>query len=294
MQVLTRDAADSLGREAAAQTAPVLIAFERSSPEARAVLRQRGVSYVAANGELFVYAPPIYVERPGRASATTVAPPLAAPFATRASRVSRWLLLHPEKQSTSFRELARAVALSEALVSRTVRALADDGLVAIDSDLSDARLRLARLREAGPLLDAFERAVIARRPRRVTWDIGARDVAAALDVISKAGARLSRPYAIGGLAGAASIRRVVEPADVTVWIARDDVDVWAEELIATPARPAPGRVTAYLSPDPWVLSLARPHEGVQVADPVQLYLDCRVAGERALEAAEAIRAAMHW
>jgi hypothetical protein len=30
------------------------------------------------------------------------------------------------------------------------------------------------------------------------------------------------------------------------------------------------------------------------SDPVQLYLDCRSAGERALEAADAIRAGMGW
>jgi hypothetical protein len=65
-------------------------------------------------------------------------------------------------------------------------------------------------------------------------------------------------------------------------------------LIATPARPAAGRVTAQLTLDPFVLSLASNREGVQVADSVQLYLDCRAAGERALEAADAIRTEMRW
>jgi len=49
-----------------------------------------------------------------------------------------------------------------------------------------------------------------------------------------------------------------------------------------------------MSQDPFVLSLASNRNGIQVADPVQLYLDCRSAGERALEAAEAIRAEMGW
>lgn len=102
------------------------------------------------------------------------------------------------------------------------------------------------------------------------------------------------PYAVGGVAGASLIRRAVEPADVVVWIRREDADVWADELIATPARPAAGRITAQLTPDPFVLSLATSREGIRVADPVQLYLDCRAAGERALESAEAIRAEMQW
>lgn len=49
-----------------------------------------------------------------------------------------------------------------------------------------------------------------------------------------------------------------------------------------------------LTRDPFVLSLASDRNGIQVADPVQLHLDCRSAGERALEAAEAIRVDMGW
>ena len=180
------------------------------------------------------------------------------------------------------------------MVSRTVRALADDGLVAIETDPTDARLRLARLRDPGRLLDAFERAVAPRRPRRMTWDVGARDAAAAMQALRDAAVRLKVPYAVGGVAGASLIRRAVEPAEVVVWIGRDDAELWADELMATPSRPAAGRITAQLAPDPFVLSLATNHEGIQVADPVQLYLDCRSAGERALEAADAIRTEMHW
>jgi hypothetical protein len=43
-----------------------------------------------------------------------------------------------------------------------------------------------------------------------------------------------------------------------------------------------------------VLQLASEHDGMKIADPVQLYLDCRLAGERALEAADAIREVMGW
>jgi hypothetical protein len=180
------------------------------------------------------------------------------------------------------------------MVSRTMRALADDGLVAIDSDPADARRRLARLQEPARLLDAFERAVVPRRPRRATWDIGAHDVPEAVTALQTVARELRVPYAVGGVAGASFVRRAVEPSDVVVWIRRDDADLWAKRLAATPSRPAPGRVTMQLTRDPFVLSLASDRNGVQVADPVQLYLDCRAAGERALEAADAIRAEMGW
>jgi DNA-binding MarR family transcriptional regulator len=293
VDVLTRVGAEDLAKEARLSRRPIMIAFERSSPEARAYLRERRASYAAADGELFLYEPPLYVERPGRRKVVPVGAALTAPFANRASRVPRWLLLHATDQP-SFRELATRLELSEAMVSRTMRALADDGLVVIGSDPRDARLRLALLPEPGRLLDAFERAVALRRPRRVTWEIGARDASDAMTALQATAHKLKVPYAVGGVAGASFVRRVVEPIDVVVWIRRDDAGLWAKELAATPSRPAPGRVTMQLTRDPFVLSLASDRNGIRVADPVQLYLDCREAGERALEAADAIRVDIRW
>jgi biotin operon repressor len=293
VDVLTRSRAQALADEMRDADDPVLVAFGRSSPDARALLREHRVSYAADDGEMFVFAPPVYVERLPRRRPLAPAPAAAAPFAVRASRVPRWLLLHAGERP-SFRQLSRELELSEAMVSRSVRALADDGLVAIETDPTDARLRLARLRDSARLLDAFERAVAARRPRGVTWDVGARDAAAAIQALRDAAVRLKVPYAVGGVAGASLIRRAVEPAEVVIWIGRDDAGLWADELMATPSRPAAGRITAQLAPDPFVLSLATNREGIQVADPVQLYLDCRSAGERALEAADAIRTEMSW
>ena len=220
VDVLTRSGAEQLLKEineAPASRWRIVIAFERSSPEARAYLRDRRASYAAADGEVFLFDPPLYVERPPRRKVVPVGPPPAAPFANRASRVPRWLLLHATEQP-SFRELAIRLELSEAMVSRTMRALADDGLAAIGSDPTDARRRLARLPEPARLLDAFERAVTVRRPQRVTWEIGARDAPDATKTLQKTARKLDVPYAIGGLAGASFIRRSheVDPVDVIV------------------------------------------------------------------------------
>lgn len=270
-----------------------LVVFERSSPEARAVLRERRLSYAAANGEIWVHAPPIHVERSPRRRAAALTSAPAAPFAIRASRVPRWLLLHAE-DSPSLRELGAAVELSESVVSRTARALADDGLVAIEADFADARIRRIRLRDAGGMLDAFERAFAARRLRRQTWDVGATDVPEAMRRLRGAAKQLQLPYVVGGLAGASFLRSVVEPVGVEAWIGRDAIDRWMDELTAIPSRPGPGKLTVQLAPDPFVLSLGTRRKGFEIADPVQLYLDCRRSGERALEAADAIRAEMNW
>jgi hypothetical protein len=149
------------------------------------------------------------------------------------------------------------------MVSCTVRALADDGLVAIETDPTDARLRLSRVRAPARLLDAFEQALAPRRPRRVTWDVGARDVVAPMQALRDAAMRLRVPLRRSGVAGASLIRRVVEPAEAVVCMGRDDAECWADERMATPSRPAIGRITAQLAPDPFVLSLATDREGIR-------------------------------
>jgi hypothetical protein len=183
--------------------------------------------------------------------------------------------------------------LSESIVSRTLNALADDGLVRIEPDPHDARKRRVRLRDASATLNAFELANL-RPARRQTWDIGARDVPEAMRHLRGAAKRLQLPYMVGGLAGAALVQRVVEPLTVDAWVERDSLELWLEELGALPARPGPGRLVVQSARDPFVFTLATQLEGFPVADPVQLYLDCRRAGERALEAAEVIRKEMRW
>lgn len=290
-QALTAGQADEIAR--AWPKAAVLVAFERSSPEARETLREAGVPYAAASGEVFLHAPPIHVEWP--ASKGSGWPPgvTSSPFAIRASRVARWLLLNVNAEP-SFKQLGEEIELSESVVSRTIRALEEDGLVTVGSDSEDARRRRVRLRNAGEMLDALERADAARRPRRQTWEIGARSIDQTLARLRTGEKYLELPYALGGLLAASLMIRVVEPVAVDAWIPRGAIDRWREELGALPARPGPGRLTIWVAPDPFVLQLRERVKEGWVVDPVQTYLDCRRAGERALEAAEAIRQEMRW
>lgn len=274
--------------------APGLVLFERSSPAARELLRQAGIPFASTSGEVFLHAPPVHIEWPAmRKAGWPVGPATPSPFAIRASRIPRWLLLHVEEE-LSFGELGSETELSESMVSRSVRALADDGLVDVSFDPADARRRLVRLRRPGPLLDAFERAEMSRRYRQRTWEVGARDVAGALNRLARVGERQQLPYAVSGLAGASLVLRAVEPATVDAWIDRKESDRWIDALGAVPARPGPGRVNLRLAPDRFVLGLGSTVGRARVADRVQIYLDCRRAGERAIDAAEAIRTEMGW
>lgn len=271
-----------------------LVAAVQAAPGARRALREIGLSYATAAGEIYVHAPPVHVEIPARRSPLSSFPrERSSSFSLRGSRVARWLLLNLNVEPTIGR-LSAEVDLSPSVVSRTVHGLADEALVTVASDLGDSRMRRVAVPHPGRLLEAFARANAGRRIAQRTWDIGSRNSTRTIGELSQFALPQSLPHAIGGLAGASLMTATVEPATVDVWIQKGDLRMWTEGLDAVPARPAPGNVTFRAIPDPFVLSMAWERHNFYVADPVQLFLDCSRAGERAIDAAEAIRREMHW
>jgi len=102
------------------------------------------------------------------------------------------------------------------------------------------------------------------------------------------------PLALGGVAGAAAVRRAVDPVNLLVWIDGREVTALERTLVGLPAQPGRGTVTVVAAPDPWTLLLAEDRGVLPIADPVQLWLDCSSEGERALEAAHAVAEEMGW
>lgn len=279
----TRRASDLVGDRDA------LLVVERAAPSALALLREAGVSFVTRAGEWHLVDPPgLFVARPADRERPVAQSP-NRPLGRGAARIARWLLLHPEGEPATIAGLARATEVSEATSSRSVRHLADRDLLTV-ARAADARRRSVTVRDRAALLDALADETPWRHARRTTWDVGARSVDEALSLLRRAaaGPDLGR-YAVGELAGAALVRRLAEPAAVVLWLPGDDVAAWQDALLAQPARPAPGRVAVRVAPDPVVLGWGSRIAGLTVADPVQLYIDCRHAGERAIDTAEALR-----
>ncbi|MGD9735464.1 MAG: type IV toxin-antitoxin system AbiEi family antitoxin [Solirubrobacterales bacterium] len=284
---------------ALSQARETLVAFGEASPQARKTLRDAGASYASETGEIYIHAPPVHIEVPGRSRALarggigTSMGAGPAPFGLRGGRVPRWLLLNADAKPT-FGELARAVELSESNVSRTVHGLAAEGLVRVGHDPFDDRRRFVLVDRPRRLLEALERAWLSRRLRSMTVTVGASDAQEGERILTRAAERIDRRYTVGGLLGAERLTSAVQPASVTAWVASTDLEAWADALDGHPTRPHPGTITLSVAPDPFVLSMGFDRDGVHIADPVQLYLDCRRSGERALEAAEAIRTEMGW
>lgn len=284
------DRIESLSTRRADELAPgrELLFIERAAPRALDVLRQAGRSFATRAGELhLVESPTLLVVQPA-ARKPLLAPSPARPLSKGGARVGRWLLLHPDIEDMMIGGLGDACQTSAATASRAVAQLAERDLLSVMTG-SDARMRTVNATDRGGLLDAIADEGPWRRARQITWDIGARTTEQAFDLIRSATTRGDLPHRVGGLAGAALIEPLVEPAVVTLWLRHADLGAWERELLAEPARPATGRVVARIAPDPVLLGWGTDLEGLRVADLVQLYVDCRYAGERAIDLAEALR-----
>jgi hypothetical protein len=98
---------------------------------------------------------------------------------------------------------------------------------------------------------------------------------------------------VSGLAGAQALQRAVEPSDVLLLTTTNGAHWWSDRLLAEPS-PSAGLLRIASLSDDFVFRLTHEYEGVLIADPVQLWLDNAISGERALAASDAIAQRMSW
>lgn len=282
---------------------PLLVHFDRASPQARSLLREERVSFFGGADSCFLFSPPLIVDsrldlpaEPYRSWSEREERPVAArnPFGRSASRVLRWLLLHPEERF-GMRALAEETQVSETLVSRVVRAMDDEAWVEVGADSHDRRARTVRMRRPREALSAWARSWDRRRMGSEYWSIRAEGQPMLISRLSAASRRAPElRWAVGGVAGAHQMRRAVEPGAALLWVSRHDVDGLAKTLRPRRVARAEAQVRVMVAPDDYVFRLAWKSDGLPVADPVQLWLDCHGEGERALEAADAVAEEMGW
>ena len=288
--------------EADASTSkPLLVHFKRASPDALRTLRERRISFVGEQGSCFLLSPPLFVDRelPAPPAPMPEPSPLMRadarnPFGRTGSRVLRWLLLHPNEEF-SMHDLARETRVSPTLISRVTRALDDEAWIDLEPDLEDRRVRRARMRRPRAALDAWGRSWDRRRIATQSWNVRSDSVESMVRRLKRV--RRSDPelrWAIGGLAGASLLERVVEPTNTLLWVSRDHLDRLRDALAPTPSVGGRPHLRVAIAPDDFIFDLSSSKRGVPVADRVQLWLDCNGEGERALSAADAIAREMGW
>ena len=266
---------------------PVL-AVPFMGPSGRRLCRDEDCSWLDLSGNASIRAPGVLARVEGNANRFKRRGRRASAFAPVASRVTRQLLMN-HAIDLSQRQLARRVDMDEGYVSRVVRNLAEQELVAKYGNL-------VQVKDPDLLLRAWLDEYDFGKHRRIAGHIPARDGADLLRMLAAAlGDRPhAPPYAATGLAAGWCLGRYAGFRLASLYV-HDAAAV--EDLVDLSFRPTERGANVWLlvPDDPGVFHGAKIRGDVHCVAPVQAYLDLHSHPERAEEvAAEIKRDYLHW
>ena len=242
---------------------------------------EANVSWLDLSGNATISGPGLRILVEGRPNAFARRGRPSNVFAPKSSRIARWLLMSPDS-SVSQRELSRAVGVDEGLVSRVVKKLLDDALIARNEQggvyVPDPDLLLEAWNEAYDFSKhEFIRGHVAAR----SGDSLTRMLAEALDAqdIEHAATGLAAAWVYTHFAGFRTASFYVRSRPSRA--ALDKLGFREDERGAN--------VWLVIPRDEGVFHGAEHREGVHCVHAVQAWLDLHAHPERATEAAERLR-----
>ncbi len=203
-------------------------------------------------------------------------------FAPKSARITRWLLMHPAKSFTQ-RALARATGTGEGHTSRIVSRLEDDGLIV--RDYSGA----ITPHDPDVLLDSWREAYDFSKHHIVRGHIAARSGDTLLTQATGILKKTSTEYAATGLSAAWLLTRFAGFRIVTLYLAQQPTPEQLDRL-SFREESSGANVWLVIPNDEGVFQGATSRDGVQCVHPLQAYLDLEAHPERAVEAAQQLRA----
>ncbi len=239
------------------------------------------VSWLDLSGNASISAPglKIHIEgRPNRFRERGRPPNI---FASKSSRVSRQLLLHPRIYQSQA-EIARQTGLGDGYVSKIVRRLRAEELL----DSSDEGA--VRPRDPDLLLDDWRDAYDFRRHRVLKGHVPARSGEELVDRAVAAFNAKKSPYAATGLSAAWLYTTFANFRLVTFYLATMPTRSLLESLEFV-EEPKGANLWLALPDDDGVFHESRKVSDIQCASPIQVYLDLKHQPERANEAAAELR-----
>lgn len=241
---------------------------------------EAGVSWLDLSGNANIKAKGLRIRIEGRPNLYKRPGRPATVFATKSSRVVRWLLLHPSN-TFSVRELARASGVDAGLTSRVVRRLGEDQFVRREG----ARVRVNKPEE---LLEAWREQYDFGRHSILRGHIPARSGEVLLRQVATKLGEAGLDYAATGTAGAWMIDRFASFRIVTLFV-RDQLPDSIQADLGFREEPRGANLWIVVPNDDAVFLGAAERDGIRCAHPMQIYLDLKDQPERADEAAAQLK-----
>ena len=239
------------------------------------------VAWLDLSGNAKIFAPGLRILVEGKPNLYKRRGRPSSAFAPKSSRVTRWLLIHPNEPLTQ-REIARGTDTDEGYTSRIVSKLEHDGLIV--KDQSGA----IRPRDPDLLLDAWREDYDFSKHHVVRGHVAARSGDVLLRQLANSLLKASAEFAATGLAAAWLFDRFAGFRTTTIYLAEDPAPELLDSLsFREDERGA--NVWLIVPNDEGVFHGASEVEGVQCVHPVQVYLDLGAHPERADEAASKLR-----
>ena len=243
--------------------------------------RSQGASYLDEAGNCRLSAPRFFLEVEGRKPVRAAKQAEVDPFALKSSRIARVLLGSP-KRGWQLQELADEAQVSLGLVAKVKRVLLEQAFV-------EERDRRLHLRDPKGLLEAWA-TVYQSSGERMAFYVMQKS-SEAEPKIARWGAEKAVRLALTDLAGAWRLAPTVRYQQSTVYMEpKDDADVVNDLVEHLGARrvDSGANLVLIVPEDSFVLYQTRRIDDMDVAAPVQLYLDLRKQPGRGKEAAQEI------
>lgn len=247
----------------------------------KALCSQAGVSWLDLSGNARITAPRLRIIVEGRPNRHARPGRPSDPFAPKASRITRMLLLDPETPVAQ-RDVVSRSGLDKGFVSRTLQRLTAGGFVERDSE------GVIRVSQPAKLLAAWRAAYDFQRHHIIRAVVAARS---GPDLLQRAAATLANAglgYAATGLAAAWVYAPFSTYRTATLYV--DQIpSSETMKLLGAREMAAGANLWLVVPNDTGVFTGSRRVDGIAVASPLQTYLDLAAQPERAEEAAEELR-----
>ena len=245
------------------------------SPKAGEICKEEGIGYLDFSGNCYLYFDNVFIDQGGRPNIFLEKRDLRSLYSPRAERVLRVLLNNPMR-SWKVEELAEAAQVSLGQISNVKKRLMDREWI------QEEKIGF-KLKDPEQLLKEWEDNYSFRR-NEIQDFYSLKGVAQIESDLADYCNHFNLKYALTGFSGAARLAPAVRYQRAMVYIQAFNDDLISR--LALKKVTSGSNLTLFIPYDEGVFYGTRQLESVQVASPVQIYLDLRSFRGRGEEAAQ--------